>query len=994
MKKSRFILAAVFAIIFVMLFAFTASASENPVSLDGIQIRINEPYGIRYIATVEGATSDYDEVGMLVIPTEKLSGELTLDTPKVGKITSKSQDFRYFSESNDHFQYTLCLIGLENEHYGVEYVVRPYVVFTTDGGEQQTVYAETYKNYALTPAKITEKVLENYADMYCDAIAQDHEKLDDRLTEYNRYLDELAASEDEEEDEEEIVTETIEYITLNEFYWTLGTLGSSDGTANPANHKRIFTPGYIPAENTVITFDGTSGVQYIVMEYDADKNWLCTSGWITKDTYAKKNEKAAYYRCVLTNNTTLDFDDIPGIVAHLTINVSGTLSGAPVDFEFKKGTIAGATGAPNPASANRIYTPDMYPSKGLVLNYSATDLAKLGITILGYNADGSFVKTYGDRNAATINVEEIAQGAEYVRLVIKLSSSTATDDNANSYADACLSGVYATDINHSFFELGNIDASGVGENDATCKFASSSEYAHTVAYIPTYISASFDAKIGGSYVVSYYDSAYSFVSATESLTSASLPQPPANAAYYRLAIKPGYNVTEASVDFAASAFKFTKNYTLTTSDWAVGTISGGDGKENTSNNKRIYTPGYYLADGMTVSYVTNANATAYVLLAYAADKSFLGTSGDERGATYDVKSEFPNAVYYRFAIKTVNAMTKDTISTVSDHITITESSALFERKGLDIEVEPSLGTFSDEGLICRFGMTSVSSYSPGNYQSGMCEVEDELWLFSTSDKGTAGDGKGVIMRYKPDWENGTARFLGAVTHNFGHANSVDYSSENKCFIVGNGSGSFSNTENYFYVYNNAYELVKSGATELLIEDENCITYNWKDTGISYRTKLNTCWYGKNSAFVGANNNGFVYKVALGTGDRILALGTAKQVAEDEFNGTWQIIKEYAQADNYDNAQASGFRGQGYDQCNQGTDYADGTLYLTCGHDGVYFWRCRLDSDGAIKRDEFHKYMVVGSTTNTGAISGIICHGDYLIFTNGGYINVYLNSALK
>ena len=96
MKKSRFILAAVFAIIFVMLFAFTASASENPVSLDGIQIRINAPYGIRYIATVEGATSDYDEVGMLVIPTEKLSGELTLDTPKVGKITSKSQDFRYF----------------------------------------------------------------------------------------------------------------------------------------------------------------------------------------------------------------------------------------------------------------------------------------------------------------------------------------------------------------------------------------------------------------------------------------------------------------------------------------------------------------------------------------------------------------------------------------------------------------------------------------------------------------------------------------------------------------------------------------------------------------------------------------------------------------------------------------------------------------------------------------------------------------------------------
>jgi len=198
MKKTQIVLSAVFAAIFVMLLSFTVSASENPVSLDGIQIRINEPYGIRYIAKVEGTTSDYDEVGMLIIPASKLSGDLTLDTAAVGKITSKSQDFRYFSQAKDSFQYTLCFIGLENKHYGVEYVVRPYVVYTPEGGEQQIVYAEEYKNYTMTPAKITEKVLENYADTYCDYIAEDHEKIDDRLTEYNRYLDELVAGEEEE----------------------------------------------------------------------------------------------------------------------------------------------------------------------------------------------------------------------------------------------------------------------------------------------------------------------------------------------------------------------------------------------------------------------------------------------------------------------------------------------------------------------------------------------------------------------------------------------------------------------------------------------------------------------------------------------------------------------------------------------------------------------------------------------------------------------------
>ncbi len=992
MKKVRILFSVFLATALLAIVSFAVSAD---VSLDGVQIRINEPYGVRYIANVDGAISDYDEVGMLIIPSDKLSGKLTLDTAGVGKISSINEDFRYFSVSDTSFKYTLCLVGLENAHYGNEYVVRPYVVYT-EGGEQQTLYAESYENYTMTPAKITEKVLEMYADKYTDAIAADYELIDDRLTEYNLYLDELASSEDvpvEPEEPEETVI--VEYLDLNENYWRLGTLGSTNGAANPGNAARIFTPAYIPADGTIITFDKASGVNYIVMEYDSDKKWISGSDWITTETYTKKNENAAYYRCVLTDYTTLTNADIPVMSEHLTIQVPVVSSRAPVALNFEKGTIAGATGIANTTSNTRVYTPEYYPVEGLVLNRVASDYVS-NITVIGYDENKELIQSYGDKSANPLNVEEIASGATYVRFVLKMQNgNTVTDNDQAKEIATCVSATYTKDVNHTFFELGNINASGVGDGDSTAKFAASSEYIYMMSYMPSNVAFEFDTTYGGTYVVSYYDSSYAFISATESINSEESPAVPANTAYYRIAYCPGYTVTDDSCDYAASAFSFCNKYSLTVSDWDVGTISGTTGKESTTRADRIYTPGYYPAGGMTVSYIKNSYSTAYVLLAYDADKNFLGTSNDEIGATYDVTSEYPDAAYFRFAIKCSQDMTEDTISTVSDNITVNVTEPLFVRKELEVNAEPeeTLPTFGDEGLLFRFPMTSISTYSPGNYQSGMCEVEDELWLFSTSDKGSAGDGMGVIMRYKPDWENGTAEFLGAVEHNFGHANSVDYSPENKCFVVGNGSGSFSNTANYFYVYYNAYELVKNGVTGLYIEDENCITYDWADTGISGRTKVNTCWYGKNSILVGCNNNGYVYKIALGTDDRALSLGEVRETNVGSYNGTWQVIKAYEQTDNGSIDQAPSYTGQDYDQCNQGTDYADGTLYLTCGHDGIYFWRCRLDSDGSIKRDEFHKYMVIGTTTSTSGISGIICHGDYLIFTSGGYVYVYLNSAL-
>jgi len=991
MKKLRIFLCMLFASAMLFGAVQAVSADEPAVILDGVQVRLTESRGIRFFAKVAGAYTDYDEVGMLIIPNELLVGDLTLETQFAKSVSSANEGFVYFDHAADSFRFTLCLINVSHEHYGKDFVVRPYVKYTVDGN-QITEYADNYTDYTVSAAEFTKRILVDYADKYSDEVKENHDAIDNIVTDYNLYLDELAAS--EEQPEEEPVTEDIYLTELTEWYWRLGTLGSSNGVANATNTKRIFTPGYIPAENTVITFDGASGVSYIVMEYDSDKKWLSTSNWITKDTYVPKNENVAYYRCVLTNNTTLTQAQVADMSKHLTVRTPLVESSAPVELTWAKGTIAGATGVANTSSTNRVYTPDYYSTKGLTVTYAGTNDYVASYTLIGYNEDQSLVKSYGDNKSTTLNIEEAMPESALVRFVHKLASGkTVSEDNVSDYT-GFLSASRAIAVPHSAFEVGGIDSTGVGDGDSTAKFADSADHAYTMGYIPTDVSFTFDAAVGGKYTVYWYDSSYAFISASAQTAEAQMPAAPEGATFYRIDCEPGFAVTESSCDYAASAFTYKKSFTLETSDWSVGTISGSTGKDDTSRTNRIYTPEYYPAENLVVKYTKNDYATNYILLAYDADKKFLGTSGDRSAATTVATDIFPTAAYIRFAIKCTANMTTDTISNVSDNIVVTGSTDLFVPELYTVEVEDALGTVGDEGLVFRFKYTNPTSLSAGNYQSGMCEVEDEIWLFSTSDKGTAGDGYGVILRYKMDYENKTAEYVGHIGHNFGHANSVDYNSENKCIVIGNGSGSFTNTNNFFYVYKNPYELANAGEEALEISDANCITYTWADCGISYMTKLNTCWYGNNSCFVGANNNGYVYKVALGTGSRVLKYGTALDVKEGEFNGTWDIIKSYEMADNYDNAQASGYRGQGYDQCNQGTDYSDGTLYLTCGHDGIYFWRCRLDSDGSIKREEYHKYMTVGGSTYTGAISGIITHGDYLIFTNGGYVNVYLNESLR
>lgn len=997
MKKTALLLVLAIIISAIFICPFSVTAENTPeVALDGVQIRLTENHGLRFIAKVSGKYTDYDEVGMLALPAEYLNGELTLRTAGVKKISSTNPDFKYFEHADNYFRYTLCFTEITHDMYERQYVVRPYVKYT-ENGSTKTVYGTNSDDYILSTAQTTLLMMEKYADDYTgeESYIAEYEKLDALYTNYNEYLQSLIPPVEEPEPEEPEEPETYSVVTLNEWYWRLGTLGSTNGVANLTNTKRIFTPNYIPVENTTITFDGASGIKYIVMEYDKDRKWLSTSGWITAETYVKKNETAAYYRCVLTDDSALTVDDIKEMSAHLTIKTPPAKAYRYLDVsDWAVGTISG-TNVVNTASTTRVYTPDYVPVEDISIAYNngSDNTYTSAFVVLGYKADKTFIDTAGDTTAASFSKWDKIPDAAYVRFVLKLKSGkSVTADTVGDYSKWLTVGT-PSDVTPAFLEIGSIDASG--------EYAASTESAYINYYMPINVTFDFDTESGYTYKVSYYDSAKAFISQTEALTSESSPEAPEGAQYFRLSVDPSMTVTDDNIALVGSAFDFFKSIEL--SDWALGTIST-DGTVNESRAQRVYTPVYFPTEDIKISYdTTNAEVSKYVVLGYDADKVFIASSGDNGSATFEkADGTVKGSAYYRFALKCNSDVTVDTIGNFSDCLSVSYKALPIEGYTETItEDVPVIESLYDEGLLFR---SAFSTSNAGELASGvggiggMCIAEDEVWVFAASDTGTVG--YGLILRYKLDLENKTLSYIGAVKHDFGHANSADYNEENGCLTLGNGSSKFwngvsSTTDNEFYVYKDAYNKIKNGAEMLSIADEDCITCEWSETGITYMTKLNSCWYGNSSVLVNANNNGHIYKISLGTGSRVLKYGTADESAADgEFNGTWDIIKHYAQSDNYDNAQATGYNGQGYDQCNQGNCYHDGELILNLGHDGVYMWRCLLNADGTITRSEFHKYMVVNGAAKTGSVSGVDRIGDYIVFTNGGYINVYENEAIK
>lgn len=149
---------------------------------------------------------------------------------------------------------------------------------------------------------------------------------------------------------------------------------------------------------------------------------------------------------------------------------------------------------------------------------------------------------------------------------------------------------------------------------------------------------------------------------------------------------------------------------------------------------------------------------------------------------------------------------------------------------------------------------------------------------------------------------------GAFTFDMGHANTVDYSEENDCLLVGNGAGNTSQLPNKIYIFKNA-----KSKSAFLVSDSDCLTIDVSSG--DWGKQLNCVWGEDNNRqynliycltnyeegnmsdyAVGNPNNfegeskSFIRRVLLGKGQHNLGSGTFdSSVSDDEFNGTYKVL---------------------------------------------------------------------------------------------------------
>jgi len=267
---------------------------------------------------------------------------------------------------------------------------------------------------------------------------------------------------------------------------------------------------------------------------------------------------------------------------------------------------------------------------------------------------------------------------------------------------------------------------------------------------------------------------------------------------------------------------------------------------------------------------------------------------------------------------------------------------------------------------------SFTPNMPTSYLSDFCFVGEELWVFPVSnDEHTD---TATVTRYLVDVENKTSVLQGSFTHNLGHCNSIDYCKETDCLIFGNGSGSYAQT-GVIYIYPNASSL----KNELNADINNAIAIDCASYNLG--SKFNLCWGSSNSgrfdiAFLITDDNARIYKIQLGKGLNNLGKGVLLEGKSDsDFNGTFKIINDYTQDS------------LGYDNVNQGSDYDRGVLYTCVGHNGLWYWKNKLTTDGKIIREEVHEYYYKADGTLSNPACGGIALTDKYIFVGTGRINV-------
>lgn len=312
------------------------------------------------------------------------------------------------------------------------------------------------------------------------------------------------------------------------------------------------------------------------------------------------------------------------------------------------------------------------------------------------------------------------------------------------------------------------------------------------------------------------------------------------------------------------------------------------------------------------------------------------------------------------------------------YVRIQFTTALAENKGFvkygdewTSEYEP----YEVKRVISQNSITAIGgsdfSFNAKKYFSDITIVNDCIWGFTEStDVGTM-DGR--ICIYTVNANSKSGMFNGnAVKHNFGHCNTVDYCKETDCLVFGNGSGEYGVAEK-FYVIPNAHQL-----TERTENDINTLGIEYDCSAYEYGDKLNVCWgYDNNGrhdiVVLITNDNKNIRFAQLGKGTNNLGLGTLVEgKGTDEFNGTFKIINEYTLDD--------GTTHPNNENCNQGSDYHNGKLYVAVGHEPHRHWEISFLPNGKTSFVEVCEriYSETG-TAATGATEGMCITDNYMIY---------------
>lgn len=232
------------------------------------------------------------------------------------------------------------------------------------------------------------------------------------------------------------------------------------------------------------------------------------------------------------------------------------------------------------------------------------------------------------------------------------------------------------------------------------------------------------------------------------------------------------------------------------------------------------------------------------------------------------------------------------------------------------------------------------------YMSDHTFIGNDLYVInaSTDDHSTTAP----VTVYGVDFERKTAYYKRTFKHNLGHANTIDYSPENDCLILGNGSSDVSLPGEVIMLTNPA------NRPEWRYEDCQIIALG----GQNYGSKMQAVW--------GEHNNEQYNVIYVITNDNVNIRRLILGRNNGRFDGTFTLAGEWT--------------GPGFD-VNQGTAFYRGAIYTAVGHTAlVGVKRVPLANGETLCTTMKEPVMNADGTENTAIFSeGIAIKNGYLAF---------------